>query len=85
MRFLANASPRRRRLFGLMLTVLLAFAILAIVVWSRAPSLDRVWDEDVRVLSSVEAFDDGTVRFGEVRNWRYTRDEVVSKTKGKIV
>jgi hypothetical protein len=42
--------------------------------------LDRTWDEDVRVLSGVERLDDGVLLLTAVRDWRYTRDEVVSKS-----
>lgn len=49
------------------------------IVGLRRPSLDRVWDEDVRVLTDVEILPDGGLRLNDVRDWRYTRDAVVSK------
>jgi hypothetical protein len=51
----------------------------ALVVVSRTPSLDRSWDEDVRVLTSVEVLPDGTRQLGEVRHWTYGPDTVLSK------
>jgi len=78
-RFLTHTSARRRIVLVLALTALLALAGLAVVVSSRVPSNNRVWDEDVRLLSRVETFADGSVLFGKVRNWRYTRDAVVAK------
>lgn len=58
---------------GLAATVAIA-ALLA-----REPSLDRTWDEDVAVLAGVELLPDGAVRLNDIRDWRYTRDSVVSK------
>lgn len=53
--------------------------LFAAVVASREPSLTRSWDEDVRVLTSVEILPDGVRRLGEVRRWTYSRDAVLSK------
>ena len=47
---------------------------------TRPPSLDREWDEDVRVLTPVDQRPDGVVRLGAVRDWAYTEAEVVSKS-----
>ena len=54
-------------------------AVTAVVLSVRVPSLTRTWDEDVRVLSGVEALPDGALRLTAVRDWRYSRDAVVSK------
>ena len=54
-------------------------ALTAVVMAGREASLTRMWDEDVRVLAGVEGLSDGAVRLSEVRDWRYTRDSVVSK------
>jgi hypothetical protein len=54
-------------------------ALVALAIAARSPSLEREWDEDVRVLSGVETLPDGAVRLASVRDWRYTRDAVVSK------
>lgn len=62
---------------GLLLVVGGLLTTAAVV--GRRPSLDREWDEDVRVLAGVEELPDGTVRLTEVRNWRYSPDEVISK------
>lgn len=51
----------------------------AVVVSVREPSLNRMWEEDVRALASVEDLADGTIRLGDVRDWRYSDDEVVSR------
>jgi hypothetical protein len=53
--------------------------VLALVVASRRPSLERSWDEDVRVLTSVDVLADGTRRLGEVRHWTYSGDAVLSR------
>ena len=58
--------------------VAVALALVAILttafVAARTPSLEREWDEDVRVLAGVEARPDGALLLRDVRNWRYTRD-----------
>ncbi|MGD2047003.1 MAG: DUF4105 domain-containing protein [Gemmatimonadota bacterium] len=71
----------KRRKLVLVLAGLLGLTILATVVLLlvRRPSLEREWDEDVRVLSGVEELPDGSVRLTEVRDWRYSRDAVLSK------
>jgi hypothetical protein len=53
--------------------------LTALVVSGREASLDRPWDEDVRVLAGVEALPDGVVGLRNVRDWRYTREAVTSK------
>lgn len=63
----------------LAIAALAGAAGMAIVVALRSPSLDRTWDEDVRVLTGVATAPDGGVLLEEVRDWRYTRDAVVSK------
>ena len=45
----------------------------------RRPSLNRVWDEDVRVLAGVEVSGDGPIQLTNVRDWSYTQEAVVSK------
>ena len=59
--------------------VFVGVALTAVVLWARVPSLTRTWDEDVRVLAGVEKLPEGAVRLNEVRDWRYSRDAVVSK------
>lgn len=54
-------------------------SLLAVIISAREPSLDRTWDEDVRVLTPVTWQPDGRVRLEQVREWQYTRDAVVSK------
>lgn len=54
----------------------------AVSVALREPSLDRLWDEDVRVLTPVILEDDGRLRLEHVRRWTYSADAVVSKEYG---
>jgi hypothetical protein len=56
-----------------------AVVLVAALASVREPSLERTWDEDVAVLAGVELLPDGTVRLIKIRDWRYTRDSVVSK------
>ncbi len=51
--------------------------ITAVVVAFRSPSLARDWDPDVRVLASVQALENGKVALQNIRDWRYTRTDVV--------
>jgi hypothetical protein len=75
---MAGVSPLRKAASAVGAVALVA-ALVASVVASREPSLERDWDEDVRVLAGVETLADGSVRLTSVRDWRYTRDSVVSK------
>jgi hypothetical protein len=60
--------------------IVLATALgVAVLLLVRRPSLTREWDEDVRVLAGVEESPDGSILLRRVRDWRYTRDSVVSK------
>jgi hypothetical protein len=60
--------------------ILVGAAALLIFHGARTPSLDRDWDQDVRVLAGIDMMDDGRVGFSDIRNWRYTQDAVVSKS-----
>jgi hypothetical protein len=75
-------SVSRARSIAIRLAAVLALAgiLTAAVVASRTPSLEREWDEDVRVLAGVEALPDGSLLLRDVRNWRYRRDAIVSKS-----
>jgi hypothetical protein len=53
--------------------------VTALVLAAREPSIEREWDEDVRVLAGVERLPGGVVRLTGVRDWRYTRDSVLAK------
>lgn len=70
-----------RKKLGLALK-LAAVGVIGLFVFTalRTPSLDRVWDEDVRVLAGVNVPDGGPIEFTDVRDWRYSRDSVVSKS-----
>jgi hypothetical protein len=72
-----SASRKVAVVLGGMVAV--AGAVTALMLVARTPSLEREWDEDVRVLSGVERLSDGAVRLTDVRDWRYTRDAVRSK------
>lgn len=53
---------------------------LAISVVMRSPSLDREWDEDVRVLAGVHATEGGPIELTDVRDWQYARESIVSRS-----
>lgn len=53
---------------------------LLLLTAMRSPSLEREWDEDVRVLAGVELSGDGTVRLTDVRDWAYAVDTVLSRS-----
>ena len=61
-------------LFGLL------FLILLLGWYFKEPLRLAHWDEDVRVLAAVEISEDqASVNFKGIRNWTYTRDEVLTK------
>lgn len=65
---------------GAVIAILLGTtAVVAIAVSVREPSLHRMWEEDVRVLASVEELVDGAVRLGDVRDWRYADTGIVAR------
>jgi len=72
-------SAFRKAAVGLGGIAAVAGAVTVLVLTARTPSLAREWDEDVRVLAGVERLPDGAVRLTDVRDWRYTRDAVLSK------
>jgi hypothetical protein len=72
-------TKRRKLTLALGTPVLLGTLLAAFAVLRREPSLSRTWDEDVRVLSGVERLPGGQLRLAQVRDWRYTRDAVVSR------
>lgn len=57
-----------------------AVGVVALVVLLRAPSLDRNWDPDVKILAGVEMTDEGPVLLSGVRDWRYSRDTVTDRS-----
>lgn len=65
-----------RVLAGAVVLIMVAYLIM---VAPRRPSLDRTWDEDVAVLAGVEPGSDGGIHLTDVRDWRYTRESIVSK------
>ena len=69
----------RRRLKLLLLVPLLAVGALVLTAAMRTPSLDRAWDDDVRVLASVDIAGDGVVRLGNVRDWSYAVDTILTR------
>lgn len=56
--------------------------VAAVNVALREPALDRVWDEDVRVLTPVTIGANGRVHLERVRRWTYSADDVLSKEYG---
>ena len=52
---------------------------MILLVALRRPSLNREWDDDVRVLAGVEMEGQGLVSLTDIRDWRYTQGSVVSK------
>lgn len=72
-------TPSKKAL-AIGIAAFLALIVAAAALLSlRQPSLDRQWDEDVRVLAGVEFQPDGTLRLDSVRDWSYARDSIVSK------
>ncbi len=63
-------------LLGVVLGMGLLIGILAA---TGTPSMDRTWAEDMRTLARGEVTPDGLLRLADVRDWRYTRDSVVSR------
>lgn len=63
-----------------LLAVLLAALLLLLFVSFREPSLNRDWDEDVRVLASVDFPSDGTVALTQIRDWQYSVNAITSKS-----
>jgi hypothetical protein len=53
--------------------------ILSIFIFSKKPSLERNWTEDAKILPDV-TITDSTIHIKNLRDWRYTRGEVISKT-----
>lgn len=69
---------RRIGKLALLLPVVLLTGVGA---WTalKSPSLEREWDEDVRVLADVEALSSGAITLSEVRDWRYAVDSIVAR------
>lgn len=78
MKFHFHRPSKKALAIGLVAFLVVIFAAAALLSL-RQPSLDREWDEDVRVLAGVEFLPDGIIRLDSVRDWSYTRDSVVSK------
>ena len=69
------------KILGRSLRALLVIALVVLLVVSlREPSLDRSWDEDVRVLAGVDVSSDETVMLTQVRDWEYTVGSTTSKS-----
>lgn len=67
---------------GLTLAILVAIVGLTagtVLVAVRKPSLNRNWDDDVRVLAGVELQEQGSVRLTDIRDWSYTQDSIVTQ------
>lgn len=70
---------RRQALRASGLAALLVVGTGVAFITAREPSLQRTWDDDVRVLAGVDSLPDGGIRLSDVRDWSYTRDSIVSK------
>jgi len=68
-----------RKLKVLLLVPLVVLLAVVLQAAAQRPSLDRGWDDDVRVLAGVELLADGTVRLTDIRDWRYRGDSIVSR------
>lgn len=56
------------------------FVLIAALLISREPKLDRSWDPGVRVLAAISIEADRTkFTISNVRNWRYTNDRPMSR------
>ena len=62
-----------------LLVLLLPASAYLIHVALREPSLNRAWDEDVRVLAGVEMASDGSVLLSNIRDWHYALETITSK------
>lgn len=60
--------------------ILVIVLLLLLVVSMREPSLDRSWDEDVRVLAGVDISPDETVTLRQIRDWQYAASSITSKS-----
>ena len=59
-----------------------SLVVIGVVVLLSAmhnPSLDREWDEDVRVLAGVALTADGSVTLTGVRDWKYGVDTILAR------
>lgn len=70
----------RRKLKWAGLLALMGVLAVAARTALRTPSLERHWDEDVRVLAGVALSEDGSVRLTDIRDWRYAVDSIVDKS-----
>ena len=60
--------------------VLAVLIVLVTIHLLRRPHLDRMWDEDVRVLASVDLSDEEQkFTMGRIRNWKYDSAGPISK------
>lgn len=70
-----------RKKLGLVLRCVAVGALgVAVFVLLRSPSLDRDWDDDVRILAEVDASDSASIGFTGLRDWSYGRDAIISKS-----
>ena len=68
-----------RKLKLALLLPLVAVTGIAARTALKTPSLERTWDEDVRVLAGVDIAADGAVTLTNVRDWSYAIDSIVSR------
>lgn len=58
--------------------ILLALLIFVLFIFFKQPSLERNWTEDSRILPDI-TISDSTITVKNLRDWRYTQGEVISK------
>lgn len=63
----------------LILIFILSIIIFFIFIFTKQPSLERNWTEDAKILPDI-SITDSIVRVKNLRDWRYIRGEVISKT-----
>ena len=70
----------RRKPWLLVLLTLVVLVTVGTRTALRSPSLERNWDEDVRVLAGVDLTSDGTIRLTDIRDWSYAVDTILSRS-----
>lgn len=73
-------QPSSRRIAKFVVSApLIVIAAVLLATAMKSPSLQREWDEDVRVLADVETLPSGAVTLSRVRDWRYGVDTILAK------
>ena len=71
----------RSRLFRVIVGTPLAGLLLVLLLTAmKSPSLEREWDEDVRVLAGIDVLPGGSVTLTNIRDWRYAVDSILARS-----